>query len=315
MKPSYLLSLSSLAATTITANPLAARDASPITQLPSSPSSSSSSSTALIVPRDGCHDNEVLVYRTRSSFLCIGKTVYYTGVAVVGAYLVSQKQATIQAAAEQFASWVKDQISGELSKTLSNRGVEEGGHGDDDGGFVLLGLPGPRDLEIFGEDDESVTYGRRWTAAAATAAVEGRGAGDDGDGGSSAALIHNMTARYDKSTGLLSRAEMTFDGSSSSDEEGEYASAEQQEKKKKRDGGPAQVTITYFPLKDHLSTSLSEDEVADLYRNAFVHGGDTGKNACGACGYAANSGTWHGAFKLVTSVCGDPGDCANEKKY
>ncbi|KAI0868119.1 hypothetical protein GGS24DRAFT_494811 [Hypoxylon argillaceum] len=217
-----------------------------------------------LVARDSCGDDQLMVYNNNKSFLCVGKTVFWTGVA-----LTSISVAVANNAASQFATWVVNKFTGQPSANESKRDVAE------------------KPAEKWFEDEESVTYGWKPPTLAARDGVN--------------LHIHNMTATYSKSTGLMTQADMTFDGEHEAIDKSSLA---------KRDSTP--ITITYYAVSGHQGTKLAYNDVYNLYHQIFVSSpGGVGSE----CGYAANSGTWHGAFKVTVSGATDAGSCYAERQY
>ncbi|KAI1428972.1 hypothetical protein F5Y12DRAFT_585853 [Xylaria sp. FL1777] len=220
-----------------------------------------------LVARSTCHPGELEIYRSDERFLCVGKTVFWTGVA-----LTSISVATANGAVSQFATWVTNKLTGTPSATEQKRDAAE------------------KQAEKWFEDEETVTYG--W----APPNTRKRDVAN-----SSSAYIHNMTATYSKSGGHMTQAEMTFDGEHDPIDKRQFA---------KRDSTP--ITITYYATEGHQETKLKYDDIYNLYHQVFVSSpGRVGSE----CGYAANSGTWHGAFKVTVSGAGDAGACVDERKY
>ncbi|KAI0969170.1 hypothetical protein F4678DRAFT_183758 [Xylaria arbuscula] len=217
--------------------------------------------TSSLVARDDCNAGQILIYRTSDRFLCVGTTVFWTGVA-----LTTITVATASGAASQFATWVVNKFTGEPSATESKRDVTE------------------KPAEKWYEDEETVTYGWKPSTLA--------------DRDITIPHIHNMTASYSKRTGFMTQAEMTFEG-----EHEPIGIA-------KRDSTP--VTITYYAVSGHADTKLNYDDVYNLYHQIFVSSqGGVGSE----CGYAANSGSWHGAFKATVSGATDAGSCYAERQF
>ncbi|KAI0431294.1 hypothetical protein F5Y09DRAFT_305304 [Xylaria sp. FL1042] len=217
-----------------------------------------------LVARSDCHSGELLVYRTDDRFLCVGTTVFWTGVA-----LTSITVATASGAASQFATWVVNKVTGEPSADESKRDTTE------------------KHAEKWFEDEETVTYGWKPPTVAGRDMV--------------IPYIHNMTVTYSKSTGLMAQAEMTFDGEHDPVDKSGLA---------KRDTTP--ITITYYAVSGHEETKLGYDDLYNLYHQVFISSpGGLGSE----CGYAANSGTWHGAFKVTVSGAPDAGSCYAERQY
>ncbi|RWA14545.1 hypothetical protein EKO27_g583 [Xylaria grammica] len=217
-----------------------------------------------LVARDGCNPGQLMVYQNSDRFLCIGKTVFWTGVA-----LTTITVATASGAASQFATWVVNKFTGEPSTTEGKRDVTE------------------KQAEKWFENEETVTYG--WKPSTL----------DARDWASP--HIHNMTVTYSKNTGLATQAEMTFDGEHEPIGDRRFA---------KRDTTP--ITITYYAVSGHEETKLGYNDLYNLFHQIFVSSpGSVGSE----CGYAANSGTWHGAFKATVSGAADAGSCYDERQY
>ncbi|KAI3320124.1 hypothetical protein HD806DRAFT_507764 [Xylariaceae sp. AK1471] len=218
-----------------------------------------------LVARDGCSGaGELLVYRSADQFVCVGKTVFWTGVA-----LTSISVSTASGAASQFATWVTNKFTGEPSTTEGKR--------DTTG----------KQIKQWSEDEETVTYGWKPPALAAR------------DGASP--YIHNMTVTYSKGTGRMTQAEMTFDGEHDPIDKRSLS---------KRDSTP--ITVTYYAVSGHEETKLGYNDLYNLFHQIFVASpGGVGSE----CGYAANSGTWHGAFKATVSGASDAGSCYAERQF
>ncbi|KAI1294447.1 hypothetical protein F5Y03DRAFT_399534 [Xylaria venustula] len=198
-------------------------------------------------------------------FLCVGTTVFWTGVA-----LTSITVATASGAASQFATWVVNKFTGEPSATETKRDIAE------------------KPAEKLYEDEETVTYGWQPSTLA--------------DRDMTIPYIHNMTASYSKSAGFMTQAETIF--------EGEHEPPIDKRGVARRDGTP--ITITYYAVSGHADTKLKYDDLYSLYHQTFVSSqGGVGSE----CGYAANSGTWHGAFKATVSGATDAGACYAERQF
>ncbi|KAI8949128.1 hypothetical protein F4801DRAFT_554446 [Xylaria longipes] len=217
-----------------------------------------------LVARDDCNAGQLLIYRTGDRFVCIGKTVFWTGVA-----LTTITVATASGAASQFATWVVNKLTGEPSTNERKRDMAE------------------KQAEKWFEDEQTVTYG--WTPP--TLAVRDM----------ASPYIHNMTVTYSKETGLMTQAGMTFDAEHDPINKRSVT---------KRDTTP--ITITYYAVSGHEGTKLGYDDLYNLFHQIFVASpGGVGSE----CGYAANSGTWHGAFKATVSGAPDAGSCYAERQY
>ncbi|KAI1751867.1 hypothetical protein F4782DRAFT_540671 [Xylaria castorea] len=221
---------------------------------------------AELVARDDCNAGQLLVYRTGDRFICVGKTVFWSGLA-----LTTITVATASGAANQFATWVINKFTGEPSATEGE---------------------GKRDMtekqaDKWFENEETVTYGWKPPTLA--------------DRDEAGPHIHNMTATYSKGTGLMTQAMMTFDAEHDPIDEHSVA---------KRATTP--ITITYYAVSGHADTKLGYDDLYNLFHQIFVASpGGVGSE----CGYAANSGTWHGAFKATVSGAKDAGSCYAERQY
>lgn len=221
---------------------------------------------AELVARDSCSGSgEIMVYRTGDQFLCIGTTVFWTGVALT-AILVP----TASGAASQFATWVTNKFTGAPTANENKRDI------------------GEKITEKWLEDEETVMYG--WKPSSLTALDE-----------VTMPYIHNMTATYSKTTGRMTQAEMTFDG------EHEPMG---NNRPTKRASTP--ITITYYAVSGHEETKLGYNDLYNLFHQIFVSSPD---GVGSECGYAANSGTWHGAFKATVSGSQDAGSCYAEQQY
>lgn len=189
--------------------------------------------------------------------------MFWTGVA-----LTSISVAVASGAASQFATWVVNKVTGEPSANEGKRDMTE------------------KQAEKWFEDEESVTYGWKPPTLADREV---------------STYIHNMTVTYSKGTGLMTQAEMTFDGEHDPIDQSSFA---------KRDSTP--ITITYYAVSGHQETKLGYDNLYNLFHQIFVSSpGGVGSE----CGYAANSGTWHGAFKATVSGASDAGSCYTERQY
>ncbi|KAI1498654.1 hypothetical protein F5X99DRAFT_431561 [Biscogniauxia marginata] len=239
------------------------------------------SAPELVARKGECHEDEQEIFRLGSRFICVGKKYVTTGQELAGWTLKTLGDAIVDEAASRFAKWVVDKTINTVSSTFGRR--ESSGAFDG--------------LEIWDEDDETVTY--CWSPRAASMSSRAAADSDELD---FSALIHNMTAQYNKASGRLTQADMTFDGA--------FDSAESAVGK--RDAN--QVTITYYALKGHESTKLSQADLTTLYQQVFDRADD---RVCAECGYAANSGTWHGAFKVVVSGCYplSDNDCAPDREF
>lgn len=224
-----------------------------------------------LTKRDNCGAGELKVYENGSNFLCVGKTVFWTGVAISAVYAP-----TINAAASQFGTWVVNKFTGAPSATESARKRSN-------------------ELEIWDEDENTITYG--WKPSSLTMRAA------SGDYATGFSWIHNMTKSYDKTTGNLTEATMTFDG-----EHDEWNTTEKTISKRAN----TPITITYYAVSGHQTTSLGYQDIVNLYTQAFF---SSPGGAGSECGYAANSGTWHGAFKITVSGCTDAGTCVAERQF
>ncbi len=219
-----------------------------------------------IVRRDNCHSGELKVYRTGDSFLCVGTTVFWTGV-TIGSVTV----AVAGNAAQQFATWVINKFQGTSTATESKRSYE--------------------DAYVYHEDDEKITYA--WTPPT----VSSRD--------SSPLYVHNMTKQYNKTDGSLIQANMAFQGQFDTTPINGTSSEVQKR------SSPT-IYITYWAESGHQTTSLDYDQIESLYREIFYN---AQPSAGSECGYAANSGTWHGAWKVTVQGCRDAGVCSVERSY
>lgn len=219
-------------------------------------------STQVTTRGNQCARDSLKVYENHNGFLCVGKTVFWTGVSLAVVYAP-----TVNAAASQFATWVKGKIVGEAS-AAEKRGDAE---------HVYLE-----------EDDETITY--RWLPASLTARD-----------GTDISFIHDMTKRVDKATGEVVQADMTF--------EAEHEAVDEAGALAKRDG---RIYLTYWAESGHADTELNANDVANLYAQIFYR---ADPNAGSECGYVANSGNWHGAFKATVEGAPSAGECLDERAF
>lgn len=112
-------------------------------------------------------------------------------------------------------------------------------------------------------------------------------------------LIHNMARVHNITTGELMVSDMTFEGDTAG---GEWLS--------KRDS--VSVSMAYWAASGHADKKLGFDAIADLYLHIFT---DSPGGRVSECGYAAKSGTCHGAFKVTISQSTDAGPCTAERQY
>ncbi|KAI0855873.1 hypothetical protein F4860DRAFT_519387 [Xylaria cubensis] len=68
---------------------------------------------AKLVTRENCNAGQLVVYRTGDRFICVEKTVFWTGVALTSG------------AASQFATWVVNKFTGEPTANEGKRNVNE----------------------------------------------------------------------------------------------------------------------------------------------------------------------------------------------
>lgn len=225
--------------------------------------------------RDNCGAGELKVYENNNNFLCVGTTVFWTGVTLLAVYAP-----IIAAASSQFGTWVVNAFTGAPSATESAKR---------DGS-----------LEIWDENDVSITYG--WKPSFLK--IRNLNGTTDTD----FSWIHNMTKSYDKTSGNFTQATMTFDGQF--EDFADIHGTSTAGTTGKRANTP--VTITYYAVDGHQKTSLGYQDIVNLYTQAFFSApGGVGSE----CGYAANSGSWHGAFKLTVSGCDDAGTCVRERQF
>ncbi|KAI0974587.1 hypothetical protein F4678DRAFT_458550 [Xylaria arbuscula] len=206
-----------------------------------------------------------LTYSNRATskplFLCIGRTVFWTGVVTLNTVVVP----IAAHSANQFATWVYNKVKGEPAAVETKRDLTE------------------KLAEKWFEDEETVTYGWKPILTAR-----------DND----TLHIYNMTATYDKGSGSMTQAEITFDGENSSVSH-----------VVKRDRVP--ITITYYTVTGHEETILSYSDLFNLFLEIFILSPD---NVGSECGYASNTGAWHGAFKATISGSPDAGPCVAERR-
>ncbi|KAI1436536.1 hypothetical protein GGR50DRAFT_227684 [Xylaria sp. CBS 124048] len=140
-----------------------------------------------------------------------------------------------------------------------------------------------QDVDKLFEDGQTATYG--WVAPHLASR--------------DAAYIHNMTATYDKTTGEMTEAEMVFERDAA-DQEGLAKRAS------------TKVSITYFAVKGHNGTKLDSNSLKTLFQQIFLV---SPPGVGSECGYAANSGTWHGAFRITVAGAPSAGNCDEERQF
>ncbi|KAK7740605.1 hypothetical protein SLS62_011077 [Diatrype stigma] len=224
-------------------------------------------STQLEARGNQCARDSLKVYENHNGFLCVGKTVFWAGAGLAVIYAP-----TVNAAASQFAAWVKAKVVGTASASEKR--------GGDDSEHMYLE-----------EDDETITY--RWLPASLTARD-----------GTDISFIQDMTKRVDKATGEVVQADMAFMAAHEADVDGSAAPG-----LAKRDG---KIYLTYWAQSGHADTELNAQDVANLYAQIFYR---ADPQAGSECGYAANSGNWHGAFKATVEGAPSAGECEDERAF
>ncbi|KAJ2997754.1 hypothetical protein NUW58_g554 [Xylaria curta] len=151
---------------------------------------------------------------------------------------------------------------------------------------------GKRDIsekpaEKWFEDEETVTYG--WKPS--THAVRDE----------ASLHIYNMTATYDKSTRFMTQAEITFDGEQDSTSDSSLITRERR----------TAITITYYAVLGHEGTILQYNDIFNLFHQIFISSPD---EVGSECGWASNTGAWHGAFKATVFGAPDAGGCYAERE-
>ncbi|GAA5991867.1 hypothetical protein JCM10908_002244 [Rhodotorula pacifica] len=233
--------------------------------------------------RDACNQGGLMVYHQGSQFVCVGKTVFWTGAAIITVSVGTAAWLAYSVADMVTSRW----HYGETAKTrLARR---------DDEFYISVGdteyaVP----ANVVG--DHQVVQITDYLAAAAS--KKGLAARDSADasliGGQ---ILYHMNGTLDTFTLDFGIADVNISNSTSSLAKRSYYT----------------LHTTYWATSGHDNTNLNRDEIANLVKISYDH---EQSGVSEACGYLANSGTWHGAFRHWTGDYGYTiGECDAERKY
>jgi hypothetical protein len=238
--------------------------------------------------RSGCHSDEIQIVREGDKLICQGKTHYWQEVTfkyVAGSVLVG--------AATTIAYWVTSKWNVQ-SLSVGARMVRRDGDDDD---TIYIVADDNEEVAVTATivNDRRVVRIEDWLASTRGGDLVARSLDSD----ATAAPLIGGEVHYHLN-GTLDT--FTLDFAASPETNNSLAAR-----------GAWTVHTTYWATPGHASTSLGYDAVKNLALESYTHLLD---GTSQACGYMANSGTWHGAFRHWLGDNGYTiGECDADRKF
>lgn len=239
--------------------------------------------------RSGCHSDEVEIYRKGSELECQGSTAFWQP--IIFQYV---QLGVLTSAAVTIAYWVTSRWNVQSLTVGGARRVRRDGD-DDDTIYIVADDHEEVAVPATIVNDRRVVRIEDWLASARGGDLVARNL----DGDATAAPLIGGEVHYHLN-GTLDTFTLDF-----------AAAPETNNSLVARDAWT--VHTTYWATSGHDTTSLGYDAVKDLALHSYTSLRD---GTSEACGYMANSGTWHGAFRHWLGDNGySVGECEAERKY
>ncbi|GAA5990211.1 hypothetical protein JCM5350_001087 [Sporobolomyces pararoseus] len=246
-----------------------------------------------------CHDNMLPLIGWDNKLLCLGKTTMW-----VGAAITAIGTGTVESIAGRVTDWISSSVVGEVTASagrLTRRKVQTEGSGDGETVLVRVdevevGVPFVRGTEGKTTIDILDFLTRSSQPSLSTRDVS-----------TSEATVVGGSATF-HSNGTLDNFTIDFSIPSSS-----YLSNSTSDTSNLAKRDYWALHTTYWAGSGHGQTALNWNEVHSLALSSYR---SLPRGASQVCGYMANSGTWHGAFRHWTGDNGyQVGNCESERSF
>ncbi|GAA5931188.1 uncharacterized protein JCM15063_002571 [Sporobolomyces koalae] len=240
-----------------------------------------------------CHDGMTSIIAYDNKLLCIGSRTVWTGAAIT-----SIGQGTVQTIASRVSDWIASTVWGQIDtsqgRRLARRELKQGD------GLIYLEVGGAQAGVPFIHDaDGKTTINVLDFIARSGSSLAVR------DAAGAEATVTGGTATF-YSNGTLDNFTLDFGVPAAA-----YESTSNTTALAKRSYWS--LHTTYWANQNNAHTSLNWNQIHALVLESY---GSLPKGVSQACGYMANSGTWHGAFRHWTGDSGyQIGECQAERKY
>ncbi|GAA6012071.1 hypothetical protein JCM11491_001740 [Sporobolomyces phaffii] len=251
-----------------------------------------SSSVPTLEKRQGhCHDGMTSVVAYDNKLVCIGSRTVW-----VGAAITSIGQNTVQTIASRVSDWIASTMYGQLDtsqgRRMARRELEQG---DRllylEVGGVQAGVPFVQDVD----GKTTINVLDFLTRSGSNLAARDAAASEATVTGGTATFFSNGT--LDSFTLDFAVPSAAYDTDAAGLAKRSYWS----------------LHTTYWATLDNSHTSLNWNQIHSLVLSSY---GSLPNGVSQACGYMANSGTWHGAFRHWTGDSGyQVGECQSERRY
>ncbi|GAA5884083.1 hypothetical protein JCM3774_002961 [Rhodotorula dairenensis] len=223
--------------------------------------------------QSNCHANQIELYRTGTTFLCINKYYLPGGIALLSIGYVY----TVNAAS-QVADWVTSRWQ------IHSLSVTPTSSGRRDDSIVYVTSNGTSQVAVYAAtvDDRRVVQITDWLAAAGDRLIARSGSSD---AAGAATLVGGQVAYF--LNGTLDTFTLDF----------ALEDTVQTTNGRLATRNYDTLHTTYWATSGHDSTSLSYGDVQSLALKSYTL---EPSGASQVCGYMANSGSWHGAFRHWT---------------
>ncbi|KWU47623.1 hypothetical protein RHOSPDRAFT_31056 [Rhodotorula sp. JG-1b] len=268
--------------------------------LPTTPYGAATSSEQHRNERRGsnCNTDEVQILRDGDKLICQGKTDYWQTVVFKYVQFSVLTAASVTVAYWVTSKWNVQSLSvGAPPVRMARRGDCDDKGGDDEDDNMIYIVQNDQEVAVPATvvDDRQVVQIEDWLASMGGDLVK-RGM----DGGLAAVPLIGGEVLYHLN-GTLDTFTLDFAGAPGATNTTLAA----------RDLWT--VHTTYWAESGHADTDLSEDDVQQLALHSYTNLRD---GTSQVCGYMANSGSWHGAFRHWT---GDSpysvGECTHEREF
>lgn len=248
-----------------------------------------------------CHNNEEVLVRSGTSFICLGNKVYWRGAAIsaIGATTVSN-------VASVMTNWVSSHAVGAWD-TQSGRKRRSVGGVDSDTNTTVLTV-GAQSTVVPYE-----TVGDRIVIDISAFLNAGSSLGKRDDADEVAPLVGGSASYFldgtlDTCTLDWAISETTYAEPTESDSPSTTVSTETLAKR-----SYWSLHTSYWAAYSHETTKLNWNEIYSIATASYR---SLPNGVSQVCGYMANSGTWHGAFRHWTGDNGQQvGECSPERVY
>ncbi|GAA5882671.1 hypothetical protein JCM3774_002807 [Rhodotorula dairenensis] len=242
-----------------------------------------------------CHGGDTAIFRTGSAFVCTGEQAYWRGAAISALSF-----GTIANVADHLTDWINSRALGGSASYGRRRGISTD---------VVAANATSVPVQV-GGTTLKVPFSREGSRIVIdiSAFLAGGVAKRAADAIPSATLVGGTASYFED--GVLDTCTLDFLVSGEAAEAGSD-SVDDINTLVKRDQWA--LHTTYWAEPNHQQTALVWN---DIYTVALASYRSLPTGVSQVCGYMANSGTWHGAFRHWTGDYGyTVGECVNDRKF